>query len=116
MGEFNVWNGMSHPMNSSDSGIWTLFIPDLTEHTVYKYRLEAQNGDSFDKADPYGFAIEQPPRTASVVVDLDRYQWGDSDWASRRTEHQALDQPHPFTKCFLAPGASFPTRSGALDT
>lgn len=93
MGEFNSWHGASHPMNSSDSGIWTLFAPGLGEYTVYKYRIVAQNGDSFDKADPYGFAMEQRPKTASVVVNLDRYQWGDGDWVSRRAELQGLDRP-----------------------
>jgi 1,4-alpha-glucan branching enzyme len=93
MGEFNLWHRSKHPMNWSDSGIWTLFIPGLPEYTVYKYRIEAQNGDSFDKADPYGFAMEQRPRTASVVVDLDRYQWADSDWLGRRSAQQALDRP-----------------------
>jgi 1,4-alpha-glucan branching enzyme len=93
MGEFNLWHGESHPLNSSDSGIWTLFVPGLAEYTVYKYRIVAQSGESFDKADPYGFAMEQRPRTASVVVDLDRYKWGDGDWVGRRADQQALDRP-----------------------
>ena len=93
MGEFNGWHGKSHPLNSSNSGIWTLFVTDLAENTLYKYRVVGQSGDSFEKADPYGFAMEQRPRTASVVADLDRYQWRDGDWLSRRVEQQALDQP-----------------------
>jgi 1,4-alpha-glucan branching enzyme len=93
MGEFNGWHGESHPLRSSDSGIWTLFVPGLAEYTVYKYRIVTQNGQSFDKADPYGFGMEQRPKTASVVTRLDRYTWGDADWVSRRAEHQALDKP-----------------------
>jgi 1,4-alpha-glucan branching enzyme len=79
MGDFNDWHSESHPMNSSDSGIWTLFVPGLEEYTLYKYRIITQRGESLDKADPYGFAMEQRPKTASVVVNLDRYQWGDGD-------------------------------------
>ena len=93
MGDFNNWHGASHPLNSSDSGIWTLFVPDLDEHAVYKFRLVTPNGDTFDKADPYGFAMEQRPKTASVVVDLDRYEWGDDEWISSRAEHQDFDRP-----------------------
>ena len=93
MGDFNAWHGKSHPLNSSNSGIWTLFVPELPENTLYKYRVVSQSGDTFEKADPYGFAMEQRPRTASVVTVLDRYQWTDSDWVSRRAEQQALDQP-----------------------
>jgi 1,4-alpha-glucan branching enzyme len=61
MGDFNGWHGESHPMQSSDSGIWTLFVPGLPEHAVYKYRIVTQSGESMDKADPYGFAMEQRP-------------------------------------------------------
>jgi 1,4-alpha-glucan branching enzyme len=93
MGDFNLWHGEKHPLNSSDSGVWTLFVPGLAEFAVYKYRIVSQSGESFDKADPYGFAMEQRPQTASVVVDLDRHQWGDDDWVSRRAERQALDRP-----------------------
>ena len=93
MGNFNDWHGESHPMHPSDSGIWTLFVPGLEEYTVYKYRVVSQRGESFDKADPYGFAMEQRPKTGSVVVNLDRYQWEDSDWVSHRAERQAFNRP-----------------------
>ncbi len=93
MGNFNDWHGESHPMHPSDSGIWTLFVPGLEEYTVYKYRVVSQRGESFDKADPYGFAMEQRPKTGSVVVNLDRYQWEDSDWVSHRAERQSFNRP-----------------------
>ncbi len=93
IGDFNQWHGESHPLASSDSGVWTLFVPGLTENSVYKYRVVSATGESFDKADPYGFAMEQRPRTASVVTDLDRYQWSDKDWINRRGQQQGLDCP-----------------------
>ncbi len=93
MGDFNDWRTTAHPMHSSDAGIWSLFIPELTEFTVYKYHVTAQNGQGFDKADPYGFAMEERPRTGSVVADLDRYPWGDSDWMAERAVRQSLNSP-----------------------
>ncbi len=93
IGDFNGWHGESHSLTSSDSGIWTLFVPDLSEYTVYKYRVASRTGESFEKADPYGFAMELRPRTASVVTDIDRYQWNDGEWLARRSEHQGLDRP-----------------------
>jgi 1,4-alpha-glucan branching enzyme len=93
VGEFNKWKGSKHQMQPSESGIWTLFVPGLPEYTLYKYHIETRNGYTFDKSDPCGFFMEQPPKTASIVVNLDRYQWGDHDWVSRRTQHQALDRP-----------------------
>jgi 1,4-alpha-glucan branching enzyme len=93
IGDFNSWDGGQHPMHSSDSGIWSLFIPGLKEHTVYKYRLTTQQDEQFDKSDPYGFAMELRPSTGSVAVNLDRYQWQDQDWIASRAQRQSLDSP-----------------------
>jgi len=93
IGDFNGWDPDRHPMHSSDTGIWTLFIPDLREYSVYKYRIITQAGDQVDKADPFGFAMEERPRTGSVVADLDRYPWRDREWVDGRARHQPLDGP-----------------------
>ena len=102
VGDFNEWNGESHPMFPTDSGIWTAFIPDLAEYTVYKYRIFTKDGQEFDKADPYGFMMEQRPKTASVVTRLDRYQWGDEAWIERRAKRQAFDSPMAIYEVHLA--------------
>jgi 1,4-alpha-glucan branching enzyme len=93
IGDFNDWNETHHPMYSSDSGIWTIFIPDLPEYTVYKFRITAANGEKFDKSDPYGFAMELRPKTGSVTINLDSYQWQDSDWMRQRAARQSLESP-----------------------
>ncbi|MCG3208852.1 MAG: 1,4-alpha-glucan branching enzyme GlgB [Anaerolineae bacterium] len=93
IGEFNKWDSTAHVLNPSDSGVWTLFVADVDEFTVYKYRIVTQTGDSFDKADPYGFAMEQRPKTASVVTNLDKYTWGDGEWVQNRSKNQAFDRP-----------------------
>jgi len=93
IGDFNGWNGESHPMFSSDAGIWTLFIDGLPEYSVYKFRITAQDGQTFDKSDPFGFAMEERPRTGSVVVDLHRYQWHDEAWMTTRSDRQSLHSP-----------------------
>ncbi len=102
IGEFNGWDGRHHPMHSSDSGIWTLFIPGLGEYTVYKYRITAADGQVFDKSDPYGFFMEERPRTGSVVVDLESYAWQDRDWMAGRAESQSLDNPISIYEVHLA--------------
>ncbi len=102
IGEFNGWDGRHHPMHPSDSGIWTLFIPGLPEYTVYKYRITARDGQIFDKSDPYGFFMEERPRTGSVVVDLDRYGWQDQDWMAGRAEKQSLESPLSIYEVHLA--------------
>ena len=93
VGDFNHWDASLHPMHPSDTGIWTLFIPGLGAHTVYKYRLTTQDLQLLDKADPFGFAMEERPRTGSVVADLDQYAWQDQQWITDRARNQALDGP-----------------------
>ena len=93
IGDFNGWDDRLHPMHSSDSGIWTLFIPELKEFTVYKYRITSQSGEKFDKSDPYGFAMELRPKTGSITFDLDSYTWQDSKWMEERSRRQSLESP-----------------------
>jgi 1,4-alpha-glucan branching enzyme len=114
IGDFNEWHGEKYPLNSSDSGIWTLFVSGLTENSVYKYRVVSQSGESFDKADPYGFAMEQRPRTASVVAELDRYQWADGDWVNGRGKQQGLDRPISIYEVHLSSWRKVPDEKWGL--
>jgi len=93
IGEFNDWNGNTHPMNNNRfSGFWEVFVPDVKEWATYKYLI--QNGNYFfEKSDPIGFFAEMPPYTASKVVELDRYQWNDADWLEQR-QNQKNDWLH----------------------
>ncbi len=95
IGDFNQWDGRRHPMQRrNDGGIWELFIPDLGVGTQYKYAIVSNFQDYYtERADPYGFAAELRPGTASIVYDLNQYQWHDEDWMSARAQRQALDTP-----------------------
>ena len=72
VGDFNGWDGRRHPMRlRRECGVWELFIPGVARGACYKYELRAQNGQILPlKADPYGFAAELRPSTASVVHGL----------------------------------------------
>ena len=74
------------------SGIWELFVPGVTEGESYKYCLQS-GGQVLEKSDPFGFAAEIPPRTASIVSDLDRYAWEDAEWLQRRAQSNGLNAP-----------------------
>ena len=95
VGDFNQWNGLCHPMRPVGStGVWEIFIPGVGVGELYKYRIKARaDGRWVDKADPFAFAAEVRPRTASIVWDLGRYQWNDGGWLAGREKRQALDQP-----------------------
>jgi len=94
IGSFNGWNPLSHPLHVRESsGIWEGFIPGVTKGTVYKFHIVSRNnGFVVDKADPFGFWHEKPPRTASVVWDLE-YQWSDYDWMQDREGRNSLHAP-----------------------
>ncbi len=94
LGEFNGWDKSTHPLQArGQSGIWECFIPGVGTGALYKYHiLSRHRGFRVDKADPFAFYHEVPPRTGSVVWPLD-YEWGDREWMDRRHRHNALDAP-----------------------
>jgi 1,4-alpha-glucan branching enzyme len=94
VGNFNGWNRLQHPMQKRDSsGIWELFIPNLECGEIYKFSVKDANDNVVDKADPFGAYSELPPRTASVVANLNSYEWSDADWMKKRAVKNGLDQP-----------------------
>jgi 1,4-alpha-glucan branching enzyme len=94
MGEFNGWDKASHPLRAIEaSGIWHGFVPGLERGAAYKYHVRSRlGGHAVDKADPFAFRHETPPRTGSIVWDLD-YEWGDEAWMRGRKPAAALDSP-----------------------
>jgi 1,4-alpha-glucan branching enzyme len=95
IGDFNNWDPDRNPLKPRGaSGIWEGFVPDIGQGVHYKYSIKPRfSAKRIDKADPYGFAAELRPSTASVVWDLTSYQWQDQEWLSKRTERQAFDAP-----------------------
>ena len=94
IGGFNDWNKTSHPLRPrGQSGIWEGFIPDVGKGANYKYHIVSRyQGYKVDKADPFAIHSEVPPKTASVVWDLE-YRWGDEKWMADRGRRNASDAP-----------------------
>ncbi len=94
IGSFNEWNARSHPLRPrGSSGIWEGFIPGIGKGALYKFHIRSQHhGHVADKADPFGILHEKPPRTASVVWDLE-YQWSDREWIETRAQKSSLHAP-----------------------
>lgn len=94
IGDFNDWTGHDDLLSPlGQSGIWTCFKSGLQAGAQYKYRILTQDGQTLDKSDPVGFAAEVRPKTASVVADVNRYTWQDTEWMANRKATQALDKP-----------------------
>ena len=95
VGDFNDWDGRRHGMRKRGrTGVWEIFLPGVGEGETYKYELLGPDGRLLpQKADPVGFGAEHPPRTASVVRNLDGHPWKDAEWMSMREARQRIDQP-----------------------
>ncbi len=93
LGDFNNWDGRSNQMRKNGDMIWELFIPELGIGTAYKYEIKNWEGHIYEKSDPYGFYQEPRPKTASIVADLDSYQWQDQSWLENRRNSDPLSKP-----------------------
>ncbi|MCJ7522557.1 MAG: 1,4-alpha-glucan branching protein GlgB, partial [Dehalococcoidia bacterium] len=94
IGDFNSWDKASHPLRpKGQSGIWDGFVPEVVTGTVYKYHIVSRNRRyRVDKADPFAFHSQVPPKTASVVWELD-YEWADRKWMEKRQGHNSMNTP-----------------------
>ena len=79
VGDFNGWDDTRHPLVPvRSSGIWEGFVPGVAQGALYKYAVRSRfQGYRALKSDPYAFAFELRPSTASRVWDLGGYRWGD---------------------------------------
>jgi 1,4-alpha-glucan branching enzyme len=94
VGDFNGWNPQSHQLQArGSSGVWEGFIPGIGKGTLYKFHINSNaEGHETEKADPVALFSETPPRTASVVWNLD-YTWNDSAFLETRAAANSLHAP-----------------------
>ena len=81
-GGFDGWE-RGVPMEKADTGVWSAFIPGLAEGDLYKYRVHGADGSTVMRSDPYAFATELRPGTASKLTKLD-FTFDDTAWMERR--------------------------------
>ncbi len=94
VGDFNDWDSRRHPMRLREGGVWEIFLPGVGAGARYKYHVRSRyHGYRQMKADPYAFASETPPYSASVVADLDTYKWNDAQWMENRSRKDWLRAP-----------------------
>ncbi len=96
IGDFNGWEPNAHILGPrwDGSGIWEGFIAGLAQGDIYKYHIVSkENGYEVDKGDPFANHWENPPKTGSIVWDMD-YEWEDREWMAGRAKVNSLDAPH----------------------
>lgn len=103
VGDFNGWDGRRHAMRlRASTGVWEIFIPDIAAGVSYKYELVDAGGNLLpQKADPFAFAAEYRPATASIVHKLGNHDWQDQGhldhWAGidKRRTPVSIYEVHP---------------------
>jgi len=94
VGDFNHWDGRCHPMRPlGQSGVWEIFVPDVSAGAHYKFELRNARGKVMLKTDPYGFFFETAPKNAAIVWNNRQFPWTDADWLARRRTRDPLRAP-----------------------
>ena len=90
VGDFNDWDNTRHPMKKiSDNGLWEVIIPGAVSGQMYKFEIADKVGYKRLKADPYGFMQETNGRTASILFDINGYEWKDDGYLKYRNQHNS---------------------------
>ena len=101
VGDFNAWDGRVHPMRVlGSSGVWEIFLPGVGPGARYKYEIVSQDGHHSLRADPFAFAAELPPATASIVTHS-THDWQDGQWIADRATVNLMRAPISIYECHL---------------
>jgi len=95
VGDFNSYIAGMHPLKlrGDGSGVWEGFIEDIGEGLTYKYHITAYDDSVRLKSDPYAFYAEKAPKSASIIYDIEGFEWSDSEWMERRYEFNTHKDP-----------------------
>jgi 1,4-alpha-glucan branching enzyme len=93
VGDFNSWDGRAHPMRVlGDSGVWQTFVEGIEDGQNYKFEIVNADGNITLKTDPFAFATEVPPDTASKIY-TPGYEFGDGNWMTQRAAAHPYSSP-----------------------
>lgn len=92
VGDFNNWDGRVNPMRNRN-GVWEIFLPGVSSGAHYKFEMIGAEGNLFNKSDPFAFFSQHGTSTASIVHDLNQYEWKDADWMEKRAKHDLYHAP-----------------------
>lgn len=94
VGDFNQWDGRRHMMNKiDDTGVFELFIPEISTGELYKYEIRQYGEKVVLKADPYAFLAQKRPDNASITTDISSFKWTDEKWIKAREKKKLESTP-----------------------
>ena len=101
-GTFNDWDIYRHNMNRLRiSGIYETFIPGVTEDTIYKFVITANDGRKIYKSDPFAYHSQLRPENASIVKDISNFKWTDSAWQNEKAKKDYNKEPMAIYECHI---------------
>ena len=93
VGNFNDWNKTADFMYKIDNEVWELFIEGMKPYDIYKYCIETPYFEKILKSDPYAYHFETRPDNASIVYDINQYEWNDEKWFEKRRNSDISKEP-----------------------
>ena len=117
VGDFSDWSAM--PLEARGAtGMWEGFVAGVQLGSEYRFRITPDEGEPFEKADPFARWAAESPETASRVW-WDGYQWDDGEWMARRPDVDLHRSPVSIYEIHLGswryPGGSQPTYRSVAD-
>jgi 1,4-alpha-glucan branching enzyme len=94
VGDWNGWDPEKDRLRpQASSGVWACVAAAAAAGHRYKFAVEGADGRRVLKSDPFAFATEAPPATASVVSAPSNYSWADGDWMELRSKREVIREP-----------------------
>jgi len=94
VGDFNGWNNTAHPMKKvSKDGVWEVYVDNAEVMQMYKYEIVDKHNYARLKGDPYAFMQETNGKTASIIYDIEGYEWSDDKYLNYRKEKDIYKSP-----------------------
>ena len=80
-------NGSVFEMQRDDRGIWSCFRERAGQGDIYQFIITTKTLEKHYRSDPFAFYSEVRPKNASILYDMDSYQWSDGDWLACRDKN-----------------------------
>ena len=93
VGDFNSWDNKKHLMKKISDGVWEVFVEDAKAGQMYKFEISDEIGYARLKADPYAFMNETNGKTASILYDIEGYEWHDDRYLEYRKKKNNYETP-----------------------
>ncbi|MDR0819594.1 MAG: 1,4-alpha-glucan branching protein GlgB [Oscillospiraceae bacterium] len=94
VGDWNNWDNSVDTMTKvSEQGIWETAIEGVAPGQRYKYSIKTKDGRTIVKSDPFAFYSETDGKTASVIYNIEGYDWRDTEWIGSKADKNVYESP-----------------------